>query len=72
MENVRLNTEVIALKQQTTQLNLLLLSMQKSYDQVTLAYLKTQAESKQANAIAYSLNNWQELTRYVEHGRAHR
>jgi hypothetical protein len=25
--------------------------MQKSYDQVTLAYLKTQAESKQANAI---------------------
>ncbi len=52
MENVRLNTEIIALKQQTTQLNLLLLSMQKSYDQVTLAYLKTQAESKQANAIA--------------------
>lgn len=52
MENVRLNTEIIALKQQTAQLNLLLLSMQKSYDQVTLAYLKTQAESKQANAIA--------------------
>jgi len=51
MENVRLNTEIIALKQQTTQLNLLLFSMQKSYDQVTLAYLKTQAESKQANAI---------------------
>ncbi len=51
MENLRLNTEIIALKQQTTQLNLLLLSVQKSYDQVTLAYLKTQAESKQANAI---------------------
>lgn len=51
MENVRLSTEIIALKQQATQLNLMLLSMQKSYDQVTLAYLKTQAESKQANAI---------------------